>query len=251
MLAVGRDSTGTQVQIAYAVAGSTLEPGDGDPGLSLFGAGPLRGHRPLRQGRRRRSTPPATSWRRPRCPTASTWSAGSSVPVPPGRFDYRLAIQQGEEAGVLLPRDTVRVGQPTSTALALSDLVLGSRNTNLFWRRTAEDTVVFNPLRTFKRKENMELYYEVEGLSAGHRVHGARSRCGSRAAAAGSSGRSSAAAPPRSASSSRRARRSRSPAPAEPQARQAQAGQLHAGGDGGGRPGADGSADAAVSGGEG
>jgi hypothetical protein len=27
--------------------------------------------------------------------------------------------------------------------------------------------VVFNPLRTFKRKENMELYYEVEGLTEG------------------------------------------------------------------------------------
>jgi hypothetical protein len=90
-----------------------------------------------------------------------------SVPVHPGLFEYRLAIQQGEESGILLPRDTVRVGQPTATALALSDLVLGSRNTNLYWRRTPEDTVVFNPLRTFKRKEAMELYYEVEGLSAG------------------------------------------------------------------------------------
>jgi hypothetical protein len=90
-----------------------------------------------------------------------------TVPLAPGRFDYRLSIQQGEETGVLLPRDTVRVGRPTATALALSDLVLGSRNTNLFWRRTAEDTVVFNPLGTYKRSETMELYYEVEGLSAG------------------------------------------------------------------------------------
>ena len=47
---------------------------------------------------------------------------------------------------------------PTATALALSDLVLGSRNTNLYWRRTPEDTVVFNPLRTFKRtKKRQEL----------------------------------------------------------------------------------------------
>jgi hypothetical protein len=90
-----------------------------------------------------------------------------AVPLPPGRYNYRLAVQQGEVAGILLPRDTVRVGRPTSNSLALSDLVLGSRNTNLFWQRTAQDTVVFNPLRTFKRKESMELYYEVEGLSAG------------------------------------------------------------------------------------
>ena len=45
--------------------------------------------------------------------------------------------------------------------------MLGSRNTNLFWQRTPEDTVVFNPLRTFKRDEDMQLYYEVEGLSEG------------------------------------------------------------------------------------
>jgi hypothetical protein len=61
----------------------------------------------------------------------------------------------------------LRVGRPTSATLALSDLVLGNRSTNLYWRRTAEDTVVFNPLRTFRRDEDMELYYEVEGVAAG------------------------------------------------------------------------------------
>ena len=35
-----------------------------------------------------------------------------AVPVPPGQYQYRLAIQQGEESGVVLPRDTVRVGPP-------------------------------------------------------------------------------------------------------------------------------------------
>ena len=50
-----------------------------------------------------------------------------AVPVPTGRYEYRLAIQQGEEAGVVLPRDTVRVGGSASASLALSDLVLGSR----------------------------------------------------------------------------------------------------------------------------
>ena len=90
-----------------------------------------------------------------------------SVPIHPGLFHYRLAVQQGEESGILLPTDTVRVGQPTSASLALSDLVLGSRTTNLFWLRTPADTVVFNPLRVYKRNEEMQLYYEVEGLSAG------------------------------------------------------------------------------------
>ncbi|MGH3370426.1 MAG: hypothetical protein ACRDPR_10515, partial [Nocardioidaceae bacterium] len=108
-----------------------------------------------------------------------------SVPVPTGRFKYRLAIQQGEAAGILLPTDTLRVGRPTATALALSDLVLGSRNTNLFWRRTAEDTVVFNPLRTFKKQEDMELYYEVEGLSGGTGTDTRPTRCSSSGTGAG------------------------------------------------------------------
>ena len=67
----------------------------------------------------------------------------------------------------MLPRDTVRVGGPSSVALALSDLVLGSRSTNLAWRRSEQDTVLFNPLQTFKRSEEMQLYYEVQGLQPG------------------------------------------------------------------------------------
>ena len=90
-----------------------------------------------------------------------------AVAVPPGRFQYRLAIQQGEESGLVLPRDSVRVGGPMSTGLALSDLVLGSRATNLMWRRSEADTVLFNPLETFKRSEEMQLYYEVSGLQPG------------------------------------------------------------------------------------
>lgn len=166
VLAVGRDSTGTQVQIAYAVAGSTLTP-------VMVTRGYLYSIRVRFVATDRYNKVVATLDTTRHFVAPAPVPAGEhlvgrvSVPVPPGRFDYRLAIQQGEEAGVLLPRDTVRVGKPTSNSLALSDLVLGSRNTNLFWRRTPADTVAFNPLRTFKRKENMELYYEVEGLTQG------------------------------------------------------------------------------------
>ena len=166
VLAVGRDSTGTQVQIAYAIAGSTLEPVMVTRGYLYsvrvrFVATDRYQKVVASLDTTRHFVAPAP------VPSDEHLVGRVSVPVPPGRFDYRLAIQQGENAGVLLPRDTVRVGKPTSNALALSDLVLGNRNTNLFWRRTAEDTVVFNPLHTFRRKENMELYYEVEGLSQG------------------------------------------------------------------------------------
>jgi hypothetical protein len=84
--------------------------------------------------------------------------------VPAGSLQYRLAIQQGDDAGMTLPRGAVRVGPTSSAALSLSDLVLGSQSANLGWRRTPDDTVLFNPLRTYKRGEEMELYYEIEGL---------------------------------------------------------------------------------------
>ena len=49
----------------------------------------------------------------------------------------------------------------------------GNRSANLGWRRTPDDTVLFNPLRTYHRSEEMELYYEIEGLKSGPLYRGA------------------------------------------------------------------------------
>jgi GWxTD domain-containing protein len=166
VLAVGRDSTGSQVQIAYAIAGSGLEPVTVTQGYLYsvrvrFVAIDRLGKVAAALDTTRHFVSPAP------VPDGEHLVGRVALKVPAGRLTYRLALQQGEESGVVLPRDTVRVGQPTSTALALSDLVLGSRSTNLYWRRTDKDTVMFNPLRTFKRGEEMALYYELEGLSSG------------------------------------------------------------------------------------
>ncbi|MGH7535852.1 MAG: GWxTD domain-containing protein, partial [Gemmatimonadales bacterium] len=163
VLAVGRDSTGTQVQIAYAIAGSSLEPVTVTRGQLYsvrvrFVATDHTGQVVASLDTTRHFVAPAP------VPEGEHLVGRVSLPVPAGVFEYRLAIQQGEETGIILPRDTIRVGQPTDASLALSDLVLGSRKTNLFWRRTPEDTVVFNPLRTFRRDDDIDLYYEVEGL---------------------------------------------------------------------------------------
>jgi GWxTD domain-containing protein len=166
VLAVGHDTTGNLVQIAYAIAGSSLEPVTATRGYLYsvrvrFVATDTTGHVVASLDTTRHFVSPAP------VPTNEHLVGRVSLPVPVGRYHYRLAIQQGEEAGVVLPTDTVRVGQPVGGALGLSDLVLGSRSTNLFWRRSPDDTVVFNPLRTFRRNDDMELYYEVEGLSTG------------------------------------------------------------------------------------
>jgi GWxTD domain-containing protein len=166
VLAVGRDSTGTLVQVAYAISGKGLEPVTVTSGY-LYSVR-VRFAASDRTGRVVASVDTTRHFVAPEpVPDREHLVGRVAIQVPPGRFEYRLAIQQGEEAGIVLPRDTVRVGGVTSDGLALSDLVLGSRNTNLAWRRSDQDTVLFNPLETFQRGDEMQLYYEVGGLRPG------------------------------------------------------------------------------------
>lgn len=166
VLAVGHDSAGTLVQIVYAIAGSNLEPVTVTRGYLYsvrlrFVATSRTGEVVAALDTTRHFVAPAP------VPAGEHLVGRAALNVPPGKYEYRLAIQQGEDAGIVLPRDTVRIGQPSAAALALSDLVLGSHSTNLFWRSADDDTVTFNPIRTYKRSQDMDLYYEVEGLSAG------------------------------------------------------------------------------------
>jgi GWxTD domain-containing protein len=163
VLAVGRDSAGHQVQIAYAISGASLEPVTVTRGFLYsvrlrFVATDTKGSVVSALDTTRHFVAPE------RVPAHEHLVGRVGTTVPAGSLRYRLAIQQGDEAGVTLPRDSVRVGGTTPSALGLSDLVLGARSANLTWRRTPDDTVIFNPLRTYKRSEEMELYYEIEGL---------------------------------------------------------------------------------------
>ncbi|MBA3521072.1 MAG: GWxTD domain-containing protein, partial [Gemmatimonadales bacterium] len=124
VLAVGRDSSGPQVQIAYAISGESLEPVTVTRGHLYsvrvrFVASNRMGKVVASLDTTRHFVAPAP------VPDGEHLVGRVSVPVPQGLHEYRLAIQQGEEAGITLPRDTVRVGQPTSASLTLSDLVLG------------------------------------------------------------------------------------------------------------------------------
>jgi GWxTD domain-containing protein len=163
VLAVGDDSAGHQVQIAYAIAGSSLEPVTVTRGYLYsvrlrFVAMDQHGDVVASLDTTRHFVAPEP------VPPGEHLLGRVATTVPAGSIQYRLAIQQGEEAGVTIPRDSVRVGPVNSSGLSLSDLVLGTRAANLTWRRTPDDTVLFNPLRTYKRSEEMELYYEIEGL---------------------------------------------------------------------------------------
>ncbi len=164
VLAVGRDQGGSLVQVAYAIAGG-----------SLTGVTTARGQvYPVRlrfvvldSANKAVASIDTTRFFLSKTPEPVTEHlvGRAEVHAPPGVHRYRVLIQQGEQAGLILPTDTVRIAG--ATRLSISDLVLGRRANNLGWIATPEDTVYLNPLQTFHRSEDMQLYYEVDGASPG------------------------------------------------------------------------------------
>ena len=184
VLAVGRDSAGSLVQIAYAIAGSSLEPVTVTRGYLYsvrvrFVATDRTGKVVASLDTTRHFVSPAP------VPTASTSSAarrhGAARAV---RLSARHSAGRGGRR-----RPPARYGPrgPADLGLPLPQRP-GARQPQRpisIWRRTADDTVTFNPLRTFKRDEDMDLYYEVEGLSAGSTLRRCGSRCGRKAESGG------------------------------------------------------------------
>jgi GWxTD domain-containing protein len=84
----------------------------------------------------------------------------------PGSWSWRAALQLGDDTGVVLPSDTVRVtgGGP---ALSLSDLALGARAASAVWSPAPGDTVFFTPFDLFREGGELELYYEASGVAPG------------------------------------------------------------------------------------
>jgi GWxTD domain-containing protein len=88
------------------------------------------------------------------------------MPMPPGRWSWRAAVQLGDSLGVVLPSDTVLVSRPVG-GLTLSDLALGTRSTSAAWQPTPGDTVRLTPFDLFPEGSEVELYYEVAGVTEG------------------------------------------------------------------------------------
>ncbi|HET6778367.1 MAG TPA: hypothetical protein VFH26_05725, partial [Gemmatimonadales bacterium] len=87
--------------------------------------------------------------------------------LPPGKWGYRAALQQGDSAGVILPRDSVDVAGRNSGGLELSDLALGVDARSVRWVTDAADTVLLAPSKIVRKGSDLELYYEVAGAAAG------------------------------------------------------------------------------------
>jgi GWxTD domain-containing protein len=89
----------------------------------------------------------------------------AELPLPAGRWSWRAAIEQGDSAGLVLPRDTVRVA--AGPALALSDLALGVDAASASWQPPAGEPVLLTPFDLFPIRSELRLYYEAAGAVAG------------------------------------------------------------------------------------
>jgi GWxTD domain-containing protein len=89
----------------------------------------------------------------------------AQLTLPPGRWRYRAALQQGDTAGVVLPLGTVRVAAVDGPALSLSDIALGTPGRAISWVTDAADTVLLAPSELFRKGAEIEIYYEASGAA--------------------------------------------------------------------------------------
>jgi GWxTD domain-containing protein len=161
-LAVGSDSSGASVQVAFALPGATLSPTRTAFGWMyqvrvravLLG---LDGSRVAALDR--------TKGYITRNFLAPNQFVLGRMPMsaPPGTYQVKIAVES-EGRGTITAWDTVRVPGP-GPSVGVSDLVLGSRSVRLTLSPVPGDSVWVNPVHEFRRGEPMELYFEVGGLS--------------------------------------------------------------------------------------
>lgn len=169
VVVAGREADASLLHVAFAIPGSALHEVASDRG-HLY---PVR----LRLSVLDRTGHPVASVDTTRLFIARDPVPGNEhlvgqlrVPVIPGPLVYRLAVEQGDDNGVILAADTITAGDFSGRLFELSGLILGSREANLTWRPTPGDTVWFNPVGRYRHGSTMELYYEVYGLFAGAAV---------------------------------------------------------------------------------
>jgi GWxTD domain-containing protein len=166
LVAVGRDAAGPVAQLVFAVGEDNLPAAPAaDDGVGY----PVRVRIVAIDGRGRpfgaRDTTYHFHLARPLGP-GEYLIQRLQVPLPPGRWDWRAAIQVGDSAGVVLPHDSVRV-PASGPRLALSDLALGVPEASARWPAVPGDTVLLTPFDLFREGAEVELYYEAAGAEPG------------------------------------------------------------------------------------
>lgn len=165
VLAVDQEAGAPQLQVAFAIAGSSLLPIRTSRGVGY-------------RVRMRAAVLDADGTVVASVDTTRGFLTGTvlrpqdhllgrlPLTVPPGRHTVRVALE-ADGLGLITPRRPVTIPPPDGSRLSLSDLVLGTRTVALSWMTSRRDTVWVNPLRRFSRQVPLELYFEALGLPAG------------------------------------------------------------------------------------
>lgn len=166
VMAVGRSDAGNLLQVTWAVPGATLKPITHELGFVY----PVRLRVSVMDEQGNVVAALDTTKRflsSVAIPPKENLVDRMSLPVPPGLLRYRVAVDQEERVGIVMPRDSIEVGKFDGSTFTLSSVVLGARNANLRWVRAPGDTIFFNPTGVYRQNAEMELYYEVYGLNPG------------------------------------------------------------------------------------
>ena len=165
VVAVGSDAAGTQMQVVFAIPGSSLYAPP-STGRVVY---PIR----MRVAVRNAAGAVVKS-----LDTLRNFAASAAIAendnllgrlpmyLPPGIYTVRVALET-ESRGLVTRPQQVRVAALATTAIELSDLALGVRTVPLPWRTGPADTAWINPLHRFRASEPMQLYFEVGGLAPG------------------------------------------------------------------------------------
>ncbi len=166
LVAVGRGPAGSLAHVVFGIAapGTSGQPVAGGVEYSVR----VRLVALDRQGRSVATLDTTLVIRHQRQLTKNEWLVGrAEVILPPGRWSYRAALQQGDSAGVVLPQGSVRVSNSEEPSLELSDIALGSPGRAVSWITEGADTVLLAPSSLFRKGSEVELYYEARGATPG------------------------------------------------------------------------------------
>lgn len=94
-----------------------------------------------------------------------------ALPVPPGRYVYRLLVATPDGGAGDLINGAARIDSLAPDRFAVSDVVVGREGSGLVWHTPAGDTVRLNPLQRFPQGSGVHLYYEIYGLARGAGYH--------------------------------------------------------------------------------
>lgn len=167
VLAVGHDTAGPLLQVAYAIRGESLQPVRIGRGY-LYAVG-LRFAAMDSTGAVVASLDTTRKFVSAEPVPAREHLLGLvEVHVPPGQLTYRVAVNQGADAGLVQPTAKLRVVSVRADQPRLSDIALGSSMARLAWTPAGTaDSVLFNPLGFYARGDTLRAYYEVFGIARG------------------------------------------------------------------------------------